>query len=106
VTAGHDLEPRTRLFLLGFIVVGVRDGNRSNQIRGSTEVRPEIFGARSNRSQLVQILKVRPNRIGLELRYISPDRSGPLDPTDIPENCYRRSVAGEVAYCIQLSLFL
>jgi hypothetical protein len=51
-------------------------------------------------------IKVRPNRIGLELRYVGRDRSERLNPTDIPDNCYRRNVTGEVAYSIQLSLFL
>jgi hypothetical protein len=33
-------------------------------------------------------IKVRPNWIGLELRYVGPARSEPLNPTS---NCYRRS---------------
>jgi hypothetical protein len=42
-------------------------------------------------------IKVRPNRISLELRYVRLDRSGPLDQTDIyhrqllKEKCYGRS---------------
>jgi hypothetical protein len=66
--------------------------------RTRSEVRPEIFDAKSNRSQLCSKIKVRPNRIGLELRYVGPDRSGPLDPPDIyprqlllQEKCYGRS---------------